>query len=563
MSIWSQSSNAPTLQRACLNRVNSELTLFLNPGVDPCGNFLYYRLWGRTDDISEYELLDQSTNYNLVVWNVLLPNRKKWELYVSAHYSCGGLDSFASNFIFIDDIAPSYVEPDSISVDLATQKIIAGWSFPPETDIMGYSLFRVDGTGNNMLIDEQNSLYYTFELVDFNSAVAGNRLAIAAYDSCKNGGVISAFHSPVLLSITTSTDYLCDKGLSINWTSYVGWVVEEYELFVFDKDKATLLLNTRVSGNQLNYNYTLPYLGMQIDVYVRAHKQGGGVSSTSNKITRFISDFPKPLKGTSLYFASVDGDRSISLEGYVQAGDSFHVFYAPMIGGPWLSSYSQKASTGLFRYKHVINDTRTEAVHFKLVRYNSCGENADSSLIIKTIHLKNNSRELDWNDNIQWGLLSVSAEYIIETKTTGNWAELDRTWNTQYTLEPFGSYWIRVKGVCNLWDVEGKGYSYSNPIFVDLGFDSSLMDTLLIPNVFSPEGNNPIFRISNPAISLGESTLKIYNRWGEKIWEGDALEGWDGRVNGEVVSDGHYVYHLVGLYRRKRIEKAGMVLLLR
>ena len=100
-------------------------------------------------------------------------------------------------------------------------------------------------------------------------------------------------------------------------------------------------------------------------------------------------------------------------------------------------------------------------------------------------------------------------------------------------------------------------------ILVDLGFDSSLVDTLLIPNAFSPEGNNPIFRISNPAIASGETTLKIYNRWGEKIWEGDALDGWDGKVNGEVVNNGHYVYHLVGLYRRKRIEKSGMILLLR
>lgn len=561
--VWGQSTYAPTLHRACLNRVNSELSLLLSKGDFPCADFTTYRLWGRTDEISEFELLGESTNPNINTWNVLLPNRKKWELYVSAHFNCSGQDSFASFKIFVDDVPPSYVEPDSVSIDLASQKLIAGWTNPPETDILGYSMFKVDGSGNNTLIDEKNVLFYSFATSVFNGNNAGNRLAIAAYDSCKNGGVISAFHSPMLLSVATSVNYLCDKGLLISWTPYVGWVSEKHEVFIWDKDRGVVIHQESVPGNTSSLTYTLPYLGMNIDVYVRAHKQGSVITSTSNKRSLFVADFPKPVRATSLYFASVVSDNSISLEGYVEPGDSFVIFYKNTVNGAWSPIKNVSQSTGIFNHVHTLNDTRVSAVDFQVVRFNSCGFPSDSSLIIKTIHLKNTDRDLVWNHNTQWSILGATTEYILEKKELNSWEEIGRTGATTYTLDPYGAYWVRVKGICNLWGAEGKGYSYSNPIYVDLGFDSSLKDTLLIPNVFSPEGNNPVFRISNPAISLGESTLRIFNRWGEKIWEGDALLGWDGTVNGDAVIGGHYVYQVLALYRRKRIEKAGMILLLR
>ena len=140
---------------------------------------------------------------------------------------------------------------------------------------------------------------------------------------------------------------------------------------------------------------------------------------------------------------------------------------------------------------------------------------------------------------------------------------MDRTGGLTYELPPFGSYQVRIKGETDLWSIQNKGYSYSNAIWVDLGFDSSLIDTLLIPNAFSPEGNNPVFKITNPAIQTGESTMYIYNRWGEKVFQGDALLGWDGSIKGEPALDGFYIYRVTALYREKRVEKNGTVLLLR
>lgn len=560
--LFSQSTHAPILQRACLNRVNSELTLLLRPGRDTCNGFSFYRLWGRTDPLSSFELLGVSTNFNLLTWNVLLPNKKRWELYVSAHYPCINNDSFISNIIFIDDVPPSYIEPDSVSIDFNSQRMIAGWTNPPEADVMGYSLFKVDGAGNNLLIDEQNVMFYSFDVADFNGQQAGNRLAIAAYDSCRNGGIISSFHAPVLLQTSLGPNYLCDKQLQLNWTAYKGWDVGEYQIIIRDINRNVVLENVRVPGGTLSYAYPMPYLDVTLDVYLRAFKVGGTISSTSNRKTQFVSDFIKPSTSTRLYFASVVDDNTISLEGYANPGDSIDIQYQSGFN-TWTSTRTYPISPGTFTFNHLGSRTQEGSVNFRVVRYNTCGEPADSSLPIRTIFLEASDRSLRWNDNQQWGLLSGGFDYSIETDVTSSWSSVGRTFNTNYTLPPFGSYWVRIKGETNLWSTEKRGYTYSNPVLINLGFDSSLMDTLLIPNAFTPDGINPTFKISNPAIQMGESQLSIYNRWGQQLYLGDALEGWDGRVSGEVVADGVYVYKVTALYRQRRIEKSGTLLLLR
>ena len=58
--ISAQSRYAPTLHRACLDRVNAELSLQLSANRDTC-SFLKYRLWGRTDAFASFEVLDEAT----------------------------------------------------------------------------------------------------------------------------------------------------------------------------------------------------------------------------------------------------------------------------------------------------------------------------------------------------------------------------------------------------------------------------------------------------------------------------------------------------------------------
>jgi gliding motility-associated-like protein len=71
-----------------------------------------------------------------------------------------------------------------------------------------------------------------------------------------------------------------------------------------------------------------------------------------------------------------------------------------------------------------------------------------------------------------------------------------------------------------------------------------------VPNAFSPntDGANDRFTLyAGPAVS-GIDRLRIYDRWGELLYEGEALrpgdptEGWDGTFRGEPMNPGVFIY---------------------
>ena len=66
---------------------------------------------------------------------------------------------------------------------------------------------------------------------------------------------------------------------------------------------------------------------------------------------------------------------------------------------------------------------------------------------------------------------------------------------------------------------------------------------LLVPNVFTPngDGQNDEFRVVYR--SLREFHCWVYNRWGKLVYEwDDPAKGWDGTINGRPAAEGAYYY---------------------
>lgn len=68
-----------------------------------------------------------------------------------------------------------------------------------------------------------------------------------------------------------------------------------------------------------------------------------------------------------------------------------------------------------------------------------------------------------------------------------------------------------------------------------------------LPNVFTPngDGNNDVYVATNPMSYVKKVDMKIFNRWGELLFETDnPLIEWDGRIqsNNKLVSPGVYYY---------------------
>lgn len=110
----------------------------------------------------------------------------------------------------------------------------------------------------------------------------------------------------------------------------------------------------------------------------------------------------------------------------------------------------------------------------------------------------------------------------------------------EYTFDESGTYFIRLQATFTagadtvFWPEEGEQQMMTVTV---------AESKLEFPNAFSPNGDgyNDVFRAKDGWKSIVSFEATIFNRWGNKIYSWDDLNGgWDGRWHGRVVKDGVY-----------------------
>ena len=68
-------------------------------------------------------------------------------------------------------------------------------------------------------------------------------------------------------------------------------------------------------------------------------------------------------------------------------------------------------------------------------------------------------------------------------------------------------------------------------------------DNLLVPTAFSPngDGKNDVFKVSNLTFQR-IMEFRVFNRWGQEIFNSNTNAGWDGTWQGEPQDIGNYTY---------------------
>lgn len=554
----------PVVLRACLDRTNSTLTVYFKPSTDACNSFVSYELYGRDNTSNPFNRLATLGVLNSSQITTVLPNKKKWELYLALLYACNGSDTLFSDTLFIDDQPPAYIEPDSVSVDFATQQLRAGWSKAPEPDVMGYSIFKLDpNTGQNNLIDEQNVLTYLFSSSTFDTKTGGNKAGISAYDSCRNGGIISAFHSPMLLRFNTgqNANYLCTRKLYIDWTAYIGWTTDSTEIHVWNSKTNIWALAGKVGPGVLSYIYDIPYLGESYSFFVRARKTSSTISSASNKIDITLGNFVKPTYNR-IGHVSVLNNSSIEITAsweFTPSVSKVYIQTKPYGSSAWTTLASPTPAAGSFKITENNKSTSTNKYDYQVVLFNTCGNPFDTSVTHTSILLRKAGFVLSWNDYWGWKNLPYTADLVVRQKQSSTWNNKN-AWpdSTLTLLDTSKPECFRVAAIKT--GINGKAIdtAWSNEICL------RVFDTTLIPDAFSPGGLNPIFKIINPNLEPGQANMIIFNRWGQKIYEGDALSGWNGTdPKGEFVGPGFYPYLINIKTPEKREAFKGVVMVLR
>jgi gliding motility-associated-like protein len=87
---------------------------------------------------------------------------------------------------------------------------------------------------------------------------------------------------------------------------------------------------------------------------------------------------------------------------------------------------------------------------------------------------------------------------------------------------------------------------------------------IFIPNAFTPnaDGKNDFFKPEGTSISAID--MKVFNQWGELIYQTNQLTGWNGTYNGKLQPSGVYSYTIrITMTNKTQVVKKGAINLLR
>jgi gliding motility-associated-like protein len=201
---------------------------------------------------------------------------------------------------------------------------------------------------------------------------------------------------------------------------------------------------------------------------------------------------------------------------------------------------------------------------YHILTEDSCGHTSEASNIAQSILLELDSSEsfniLSWSAYEEWQSGVERYEVQIFNAQSQSWEKLEAfpfpvAYSDSANKLSQAEYCYRIAAFRTLDDLP----SHSNVVCSDTRMN------LFVPNAFSPngDGKNDVFQVKGTYLATFE--LKIFNRWGELLFESNSLQNsWDGTFRNKKCPMGVYYFQLKakGL-DGKKVEKAGNVSVLR
>jgi gliding motility-associated-like protein len=162
-----------------------------------------------------------------------------------------------------------------------------------------------------------------------------------------------------------------------------------------------------------------------------------------------------------------------------------------------------------------------------------------------------------FTSDVTSGQLPLTVQFTNQSTSTGvinyNW-NFDNG-NTSTLKDPSATFDnIKVYNVCLMVDDGGKGCKDTACAPIEVFTNS---DITIVPNVFTPNGDgiNDVLMIT--ATGLGSVNAQIFNRWGQKEYEWNTLNGgWDGHTaSGVPATEGTYyiILYATGADKNKTV----------
>ncbi|MEN9442527.1 MAG: hypothetical protein RLZ33_2604 [Bacteroidota bacterium] len=143
---------------------------------------------------------------------------------------------------------------------------------------------------------------------------------------------------------------------------------------------------------------------------------------------------------------------------------------------------------------------------------------------------------------IYWNSTEIIIDNINWTKLSGSFVA-----NGGENFLTIGNFYSQLNTSYQQIDTNSIGgefaYYYIDNVY--LGAEICADVIIEMPNIFTPnsDGLNEIFTFKE-AQGIYDYSISVYNRWGNRVYFGENTFNWDGKYNGESVTEGVYFYRI-------------------
>jgi len=520
------------IRRVCQDTINNKTnTIYWSFSKDSCNIVGNLTLWGRDGSTSSpFQIIESGINPLNFETRHLLAGSNTWEYYFECTLNCGSSNkSFFTKTIRVDNINPSKVEIDSVSVDIKTNQIILSWIPGIEKDISRYEIYHTPATGGGFLVGQNNGTFYIDNSLR-NPKLSSLSYQVTAVDSCGNRPATGNQHSTIFLTGKTDT---CKKEIDLNWTNYRGWK-SAFKTYVFEYRNDSFVLIGSVPFDSTHFKAKCSNSGNPCRYFVRTVQDNSRSITSSSNLYESTAYYRKELLAPlikSVDTNPIDNKTSVSFESIGQVKlQAFSLDMNLTYNNSYAGSFIQ-----------TLEDPLNKQHLFRVGANGTCAEDSVWSLYSTNIFLKNQGNRLVWNPYFTWN--NGVKKYVIYS-FTGNYAPILSEYMVLKELSDTSEIIAgadnssRICYYVEAIELSGNNRARSNGICI-----SNTEPNAFWPNAINTETSNNKLLVFGEGLSINTPKYtEVYDRWGKLVYKSteSAFNGYDN--NGDKLPEGVYFF---------------------
>ena len=555
-----------------LSCVRSDSVFWDVPNKNCNGPFNAYLLYGSTSQNGPYDLISSISNPTQLAYFHNSAHNQEWFYYMETDADCPGQATISSDTI--SNQIPEVLAIDFVSVQ-GNQAVI-NWTPNTNDQSIGHTIYRVTDMGTNPIETVFNQNIYIDPLAMASSQIQG--YALTAVDACANESPIDLPHFTTYMVLG---EQLCERTVELTWIPYQNWSegIERQEIWLSTGFENFELLTT-LSDTASQYIFDVFEDEVYHCFHIAAIEKETGFRSISNESCLTVNII-EPVQTLDITNINITNDNQIELEWTwnTNADLANTQILRTNLGNDAVDTIEWEVPNPLLSTNNYLDESISIGdtyYSYAINTVDACGKTLSTDFI-KTLYLEgtalqNRTNQLSWTPselpNIivnNYQLFQIDRTTGIETllmEVDGTITEAIDVLNPRFNEEADKCYVLQATATLSLADGTSQVItSRSNTTCVQQ------FATLYMPNAFTPNGKNPIFK---PVIVFGDASSEyeftIFDRWGGKLFESTEIEkGWDGRSkNGRDLPKGTYTYSVRLVQPNgETIAKEGVLVLLR